>query len=177
MSASTTKPKVPKSEAEYLRQQAEHARQAISRTLHLMKQNLGHSVDPRALGRTHPWASMGVAAIGGFLLVNLIGRRPRRRRVEPVEERVAQFRSAPPSYAAAATTSSRSPFWGLLRIFLRTVRPIIVSAATAAVKTHMGSGQSSASNGQSDYSASQAPPDASSGGGVDPAGPYDTGPF
>src|SRR5215217_2801559 len=60
-------PATPLSESAYLAQQANDARAAISRAVDDLKREMLHSVDPGAWMKTHPWATMGAAAVAGFV--------------------------------------------------------------------------------------------------------------
>jgi len=62
------------SEAEYLRREADIARQAISRTLEQIRATLAEIADPRGWARARPWPSIGVAAGLGFLTATIVVR-------------------------------------------------------------------------------------------------------
>src|SRR5689334_1900024 len=53
-------------EAEFLRQEAERARKAITNTWADAKANLARGVDPRVWTGEHPWIALGSAAVAGF---------------------------------------------------------------------------------------------------------------
>jgi len=57
----------------------------------MIGEDLGHSVDPRAWTKSHPWASLATAAAGGFALVMLFPSEEKRalRRLEKIQRAVA----------------------------------------------------------------------------------------
>ena len=58
-------------EAEFLKQQAKHAKAAFGSSL----RNAGHDAvklaDPRIWAKSHPWATVAVAAAAGFVAANI----------------------------------------------------------------------------------------------------------
>src|SRR3954454_2978280 len=53
-------------EAEFLRQEADRARKAMSATWAEAKANLMRGVDPRAWTGAHPWIALSAGAVAGF---------------------------------------------------------------------------------------------------------------
>jgi hypothetical protein len=72
---SNAQPNMMLTEREYLDQQMDEARQAMSRTSKLLGKNLGHSVDPRLWTKSHPWLSLSAAAIASFAVISIIPHR------------------------------------------------------------------------------------------------------
>jgi hypothetical protein len=59
-------------ESEYLRKQAEDAREAVSKAMGGLVSNSANLANPKRWTRSHPWAGLAAAAIGGFLLAETI---------------------------------------------------------------------------------------------------------
>src|SRR5689334_7435250 len=127
-------------EAEFLRRQATDARRAMSRSLELLKQDVVQSVNPVALQRNHPWATMAGVAAGGFLLVALVGRPAswRRRRKDPLkelDERIHAFKQRLNIALSDEEVADKPPrkaglSKGLMYHALRMLRPIIINTIT-----------------------------------------------
>ena len=62
----------PRTELEFLQQQADDARAAAAQTFHEIGAGLGKSVDVGAWTGEHPWIAMSTAAITGFATVALV---------------------------------------------------------------------------------------------------------
>src|SRR5215204_4133656 len=60
------KPSGPVSEAEFLTQQADEARKALSAAFGDFSRSLRDGVDPKAWTKEHPWAMVAGAAVAGF---------------------------------------------------------------------------------------------------------------
>lgn len=60
------------SEADFLTLQQEHAKAAIARAMNELKGALAEGVDPRAWMQQNPWATMGAAAVAGFVATTLL---------------------------------------------------------------------------------------------------------
>ena len=60
------------SEADFLTLQQEHAKAAIARAMNELKGALAEGVDPRAWMQQYPWATMGAAAVAGFVATTLL---------------------------------------------------------------------------------------------------------
>lgn len=80
-------------EREFLDQQMEQSSAAMWRTSKLLGKNLGRGVDPRGWTKSHPWISLSVVAIAGFVGISLIPRRhkqptpPPSPQAQPAEEK------------------------------------------------------------------------------------------
>jgi len=124
-------------EAEFLQQQAREAQQAISRTLGMIAEDLGHSVDPRAWTKSHPWASLATAAAGGFALMMLLPSEEQRalRRLEKIQRAVApKLRIDGEDLVDGKAAKPKSGIMGkLIQETFATARPIILSAISAAL--------------------------------------------
>jgi hypothetical protein len=81
-------------EREFLDQQMDQARQAMSRTTKLLGQNLGKSVDPRRWTQSHPWISLSGAAVAAFALISLL---PHRHKKPPPPPPVEKKEKGEPS--------------------------------------------------------------------------------
>ena|SRR5450432_1874940 len=62
-------------ERQFLQQQSDEAAGALSQTIKSIGKNLGHSVDPRAWAKAHPWLTLSGAAVAGFVGISLIPRK------------------------------------------------------------------------------------------------------
>jgi hypothetical protein len=60
------------SEADFLTLQQEHAKAAIGRVMSDLKGALAEGADPRAWMQQYPWATMGVAAVAGFVATTML---------------------------------------------------------------------------------------------------------
>src|SRR6185312_3350356 len=77
---STTKPSPPPpdapaaklTESEFLAQQAEMARLAMTRSLSEIKTRLAQGADPKAWAKEFPWITVGAAAVAGFVAASTL---------------------------------------------------------------------------------------------------------
>jgi hypothetical protein len=140
-SQQNNKPQPSLSETQYLQRQAQQAKDAIGRTLSLITSNLGHSADPRAWTREHPWLTLGAAAIGGFTAVTLVVPTKEQRvlrRLAAIERAVAP---KPPQVVIAKDGDDQTEehpakhgvLHGLFNEVLKAVRPAVMSAITAGI--------------------------------------------
>ena len=60
------------SEADFLTLQQEHAKAAIARVMNDLKGALAEGADPRAWMQQYPWATMGAAAVAGFVATTML---------------------------------------------------------------------------------------------------------
>ena len=60
------------SEADFLTLQQEHARAAIGRVMNDLKGALADGADPRVWMQQYPWATLGVAAVAGFVATTVL---------------------------------------------------------------------------------------------------------
>ena len=60
------------SEADFLTLQQEHAKAAIARVMSDLKGALAEGADPRAWMQQYPWATMGAAAVAGFVATTML---------------------------------------------------------------------------------------------------------
>jgi hypothetical protein len=137
--AQSTKPKNADEkkvgEAEFLQQQAREAQQAISRTIGMIGEDLGHSVDPRAWTKSHPWASLATAAAGGFALVMLFPSEEKRalRRLEKIQRAVAPKLRIDREDLVDGKSAKPGLMGKIIQETFATARPIILSAISAAL--------------------------------------------
>jgi hypothetical protein len=122
-------------EAEFLQQKAREAQQAISRIVGVIGKDLGHSVDPRAWTKSHPWASLATAAAGGFALVMLFPSEEKRalRRLEKIQRAVAPKLRIDPEDLVDGKPAKPGLMGKLIHETFATARPIILSAISAAL--------------------------------------------
>jgi len=122
-------------EAEFLQRQAKEAQQAISRTLGIIAEDLGHSVDPRAWTKSHPWASLATAAAGGFALMMLFPSEEQRalRRLEKIQRAVAPKLRIDREDLVDGKPEKPGLMGKIIHETFATARPIILSAISAAL--------------------------------------------
>jgi hypothetical protein len=124
------------SESEFLQQKVEEARKAISRALSVMGQNLGNSADPRAWARTHPWATLAGAAVGGFATAAMLTPTQEQtalRRIRELERALNIGREVEISADAVKPKKEKSILSTLLREVMKSAGPIISSSLAGAV--------------------------------------------
>jgi hypothetical protein len=56
----------PRTEAEYLKHQADTANQAMNRSLDEFKAHLAHALDLKTITHGHPWITIAAGAVAGF---------------------------------------------------------------------------------------------------------------
>jgi hypothetical protein len=61
----------PRSEAAYLKQQAAHAKSALTKTLGEIGSGLGKGVSPAAWAKEHPWMTVSSAVVAGFVAATI----------------------------------------------------------------------------------------------------------
>ena len=69
---SANKPAAKLSETEYLAREAQEAKAAFHATLDQMRASLKDAADVRAWARRYPWATLGVAAVAGFVAAKTV---------------------------------------------------------------------------------------------------------
>jgi hypothetical protein len=128
-------------DSEYLRKQAEDARLAVVRTMSDLLADTSHLADPKRWTRSHPWASLGAAVVGGFLLGNSI---PTGKKTSKAEDSdVAQSEESAKDSAAPVGSSRRltpaGPSRGsslaatLLKEAFTLIRPVVTSFLAAQI--------------------------------------------
>jgi hypothetical protein len=122
-------------EAEFLQQQAREAQQAIARTLGVIGKDLSQTVDPRAWTKSHPWASLATAAVGGFAMVMLIPSEEKRalRRLERIQRAVAPKLRIDRDVVTDGKPEKPGLMGKIIHETFATARPIILSAISAAL--------------------------------------------
>jgi len=125
-------------EAQFLRQQAQQARQAMTRALELAARNLTQGVDPRAWARQHPWLTVGAAAAGGFLAAVTLVPTHRQQLLGQLARIERALAAATPLtnglHSQAQSSAARLRLLRrLLRTTLKLVQPALWSAITAGM--------------------------------------------
>ncbi len=159
-------------EAQFLDQQAQQAKDALSRTLSLIGKNLGQSVDPRAWAQEHPWLTLAGAAVGGFVAACAVVPTKEDQAIKRLARIERAIAPKPPVVVAADGDSDRHPankgvVHGLLNQVLKSIQPAIMSAITAGITAKVAKEPDPPANDPNN-------PAASSGAGYPPGGP--TGP-
>lgn len=130
----SAKPPSNLSEAEFLAQQAEQARQAMSRTLQDLANALKEGTDPRAWTQQYPLASLGVAAALGFVVASAVtpaSDQTLQERLRSLVPQAPPAPAAPPAQAPGAPKSS--PLWSIAGPLLDAFKTALVSTVSAAV--------------------------------------------
>lgn len=130
-------------ETEFLRQEADAARQAISATIEEMRATLKDAGDLSVWAKRYPWASMGVATAAGFLAAAAFVPKRRHssddepeflRRVladEQIAERVKQIAEESPDHRRGGGGLVQSVAMSLLRTFGPALQTAVTSALAA----------------------------------------------
>jgi len=128
------------SEADFIAEQQEHARAAISQTIVDMKQAVVQSVDVAEWTRQHPWILMGAAAAVGVVAGRLITPSKEEKLTEFFEEKWEKikdkFTPAAPAEAAARSVADapaeKPSFVGsVLKETMKTVGPMLLGLITS----------------------------------------------
>jgi hypothetical protein len=73
------------SEAKYLRKQSQRAKADVGKAIKGIKKDAASAVNPRRMIEKHPWTSIGIAVVVGFIAAGLFNS-PRRAKYEEHEE-------------------------------------------------------------------------------------------
>jgi hypothetical protein len=140
----TTSKSVPTKPAElpedqFLRQQQNLAREAISRTGAHIASGLGQGVNPAAWTRQYPWSAMAVAAVGGFLAATKVVPNRQQQALRKLAELERALHSANGNAESSESDSSdkpksgrRSAVAGFLLQAIKILQPVLISAISAA---------------------------------------------
>jgi hypothetical protein len=125
------------SEAEYLHQQADEAKAAIGAALADARSAMAEGLDPREWTRRYPLVAVGSALAAGFVATVLAIPSHKRRELKQMEKlRAALHPEAAHGDHEKPKPEKASPepsFWfNILRESLRLIRPVLLSAVTAA---------------------------------------------
>lgn len=131
-------------ESEYLAQQANAAREALSRTARELMNKLGQGVDPRELAKQHPWLTLAAAAAGGFAAASIAVPSKEQQALKRLGEmeravgigRNGNGQSRQDDHDAGARQYARgeTSFWtGMAKQVLEAVKPALLSALTAGI--------------------------------------------
>jgi hypothetical protein len=150
------------SEAQFLQQQAELAKEAIARTFKQVTAGLGQGANPVEWAKEYPWVSVGAAAVAGFVAANMLIPSKEDQALKKLA-RLERALSAPPPPVIDGSTPDKDPakhgvLYGLMNQALKAIQPAIISAITAHVA------KNEPTNGQQHPGAS--PPSGSAPGAV-----------
>jgi hypothetical protein len=117
---------------------------------------LGQGANPVEWAREYPWASVGAAAVAGFVAANVLIPSKEDQALKKLA-RLERALSSPPPPVIDGSTPDKDPakhgvLYGLLNQALKAVQPAIISAITAHVA------KNEPSNGQPHPAAGSAPP-------------------
>ncbi|HLL90733.1 MAG TPA: hypothetical protein VK324_15635 [Tepidisphaeraceae bacterium] len=137
--AGPSAPATPVGESEYLTEQANAAREAISKTVAEIKAKLAEGADAKRLLAEHPWLSLAGATVAGFAAASMVVPS----KTESALKRLAEIEQAlnrpyiPPHPAAAQADGKTVGKPGfattLVRELFKMAQPILMSAVTAGV--------------------------------------------
>jgi hypothetical protein len=131
----SNKPRATESESEFLVRQQREASEAISKTVARLKDDLGKSADPRLWTKEYPWATLAVAAVGGFMAASLAVPSKEQQALK----RLARIEQAlyPNGRDNGTTPQEARKDKGILRGILssaaKSLQPLIMSAITGAI--------------------------------------------
>jgi len=161
-------------EAEYLRQEAERARQAIANAWADAKANLGRGVDPRAWTGEHPWVAMGSAAVAGFLAAWAVipsKEEQALRKLARIEQALNAGAAAPAAAATNGHSDGQPQSSGILGSIgsevMKMLRPALASALSAVISAK--SVQADEPGKQNDAAADGAGTGSGTAAGLDPS--------
>lgn len=154
------------SESQFLADQADQAKAALSEVWSDLKHGLLNSADPRQLTQDHPWSAMGVAAATGlaaawFLVPSKEDQAIKKlarlqRAMFPRQQKTEHDQNA--DHSNQDGKSSHSFFNGLGSEIFKTLRPALLSALSAGITAKVS--RQNDPNGRPDDSSAEA--DASS---------------
>jgi hypothetical protein len=156
--ANTSNSKTPAelTEAQFLQQQAELAKEAISRTLKRIATDLGKGASPIEWAREYPWVSLGAATVAGFFAANMLIPSKEDQALKKLARLERAINPPPPPVFDTATTdkdpAKHGFFYGLMNQALKAIQPAIISAITAHVA------KNEPTNGQAQAAGSGNPP-------------------
>jgi ElaB/YqjD/DUF883 family membrane-anchored ribosome-binding protein len=138
---SSSAPKTPEGEADYLAHQAEQAKQAISRTLDDLKSSLAEGADPRQWAKERPWTTLGtIAALGFVAAYGLVPSREQQalKRLKAIERAIGE--SEEEARHPEKARSSDSILGGFGQQLLDAVKPALMAALTSTVHSRVAGG-------------------------------------
>jgi hypothetical protein len=140
------KPGGPSSEAEFLQQQADEARKALSAAFGDLSKSLRDGLDPTLWTKEHPWAMVAGATVAGFAAAAMFvpsKEEQALRRLARIEKALMPERSSKHGHdghdsgedgGAKDFSKGRTGFLGAVgRQVLETIKPALMSALTAGI--------------------------------------------
>lgn len=127
------------SEADYLAQQADAAKDALSATLGQIKTRLGQSADVRLWTKEHPWISLATAAVAGFAAAStLVPSKEQQalKKLAAIEEALREPRREKASSNGEdkdGSSKSHGIVATILREAIAVLRPMLMSMLTAGL--------------------------------------------
>jgi hypothetical protein len=152
-------------EAQFLQQQAELAKQAIANTWKHVTSELGQGINPAGWTREHPWAVLGAAAVAGFVAATQLVPSKEEQALKKLAalERALHASARPaatgPTDGENGRASDKEParhgiLYGLLNEALKAIQPALISMITAKV----ASGETQEAHAQGAAAAQGQPP-------------------
>jgi hypothetical protein len=142
------------SEQEYLAQQAEAAKQALAGAWDQMKTRLGQGVAPQAWAKEYPWATVGAAAVAGFVAVAALVPSKEEQALKKLAA-IERALNPPPPREDHSNGDARKEGGGLLGSILReaikVAQPVLMSMMAGGMGPGMAPQQPGAPDPQQDY--------------------------
>jgi hypothetical protein len=129
---SSSAPKTPEGESDYLAHQAEQAKQAIERTLEDLKASLADGADPRQWAKERPWTTLGtVAALGFVAAYGLVPSKEQQalKKLREIERAIGEAETEP----RPAKPRDHSLLGGMGQQLFDAVKPALMAAITSTV--------------------------------------------
>lgn len=140
---SGTKPPSPEtppeklSESEYLAQQAEAARLAMTHAWSQLKARLGQGVAPQAWAKEYPWITVGAAAVAGFVATAALVPSKEEQALKKLAAIERALNPAPPRKEEHSNGNGSKGGQGLMGTILHEVlniaKPVLLSMMSAGV--------------------------------------------
>ena len=148
-------------EADFLTQEAERAKAAITESLAAIGRSLGRAADPHRLTQDHPYIAVGVAAVAGFAAAASLVPSKQQQTFKTLAAIERSLRKPAESKEEAASgKKSGSPVSGFLGIIVAEVfkllRPLLTTLVTGAVSGGNTSPEHDGATGD-DASSTEAP--------------------
>ena len=138
---STSAPKTPLGEAEFLQKQAADAKAAIGAVVNDLKRDLAQGVDPRGWMQVAPWTTLAAAAVAGFAAAAVAVPSKEEQTLKRLKKIEEALTPKPRPVDAAVNgdqvrkvESGQGSFLaGLAGQVLRSIQPVLMSALTAGI--------------------------------------------
>jgi len=129
------KPQTHTSESQFLTDQANAAKDAISACVNQIKADVRHGVDPRLWAKEYPWATLAAAAVGGFVTASMTVPSKEQQALKRLEkiERALHIPESERAASSAEKAKHKGIFSDIVSGALKNLQPILMSAITGAI--------------------------------------------